>query len=164
MLNFALIQAHHLKKNGNLRSQGDYLPINLTPLSNQKKIKIVRNYGTGLAEIPLIVDQIKQVVLNLLNNSGEAMAETGGEIRISTSLKNNRVLLTISDTGEGIEPQMLDLIFQPFFTTKPGSQGTGLGLSLSREIVKRHGGAIQVTNNPQGGAVFTVELPLAAGE
>ncbi len=130
---------------------------------NRKKVKVIREYGPDIPEIFLIVDQMKQVVLNLLNNSGEAMTASGGEIKIRTRRKNNVILLMISDTGEGIDPQMMDLIFQPFFTTKPGSQGTGLGLSLSREIVKRHGGTIQVTNNPHGGATFIVDLPIKEG-
>jgi len=126
---------------------------------SQKKIKVVRKYGADIAKIPLIIDQIKQVVLNLLSNSGEAMAESGGEIIISTSQDDDKISLKISDTGDGVDPHMMDLIFQPFFTTKSSSQGTGLGLSLSREIVKRHGGSIKATNNPHGGATFTVELP-----
>jgi two-component system NtrC family sensor kinase len=126
---------------------------------SQKKIKVVRKYGADIAKIPLIIDQIKQVVLNLLSNSGEAMAESGGEIIIKTSQDDDKISLKISDTGDGVDPHMMDLIFQPFFTTKSSSQGTGLGLSLSREIVKRHGGSIKATNNPHGGATFTVELP-----
>ena len=130
---------------------------------NRKKVKVVREYGPDIPETFLIVDQMKQVVLNLLSNSGEAMAASGGEIKIRTRRKDNVILLMISDTGEGIDPQMMDLIFQPFFTTKPGSQGTGLGLSLSREIIKRHGGTIQVTNNPHGGVTFVVDLPIKEG-
>ncbi len=127
---------------------------------SQKKIRIVRKYGPNISRIPVIVDQIKQVVLNLLSNSAEAMGKSGGAIEISTRRDDEKFYLIISDSGEGIDPGMLDLIFQPFFTTKSGGKGTGLGLSLSREIVKRHGGVIRVSNNRQGGAVFIVELPI----
>ncbi len=136
----------------------DMLMLSWKDLS-QKRIKIVRKYEAKKSKLPVITDQIKQVILNLLSNSGEAIGESGGEIQIITCQDEDKFSLLITDTGEGIDPQVMDLIFQPFFTTKPGSQGTGLGLSLSREIIKRHGGAIQVTNNTSGGATFTIVLP-----
>jgi two-component system sensor histidine kinase HupT/HoxJ len=70
-------------------------------------------------------------------------------------------VITITDTGPGIPPDVLRRIFDPFFTTKPVGEGTGLGLSISYEIVTKHGGEIRAESAPGGGAVFTLRLPVA---
>jgi two-component system sensor histidine kinase HupT/HoxJ len=69
-------------------------------------------------------------------------------------------LITIRDSGRGITPENLDKMFTPFFTTKSAGEGTGLGLYVSMGIVEAHGGTIRAENHPEGGAVFTVELPV----
>jgi len=72
------------------------------------------------------------------------------------------IVLTVADNGPGIPDEHLPHLFDPFFTTKPVGQGTGLGLSISYGIVERHGGKLEAANRPEGGAVFTLLLPMLA--
>lgn len=103
--------------------------------------------------------QVKQAVLNLVRNAIQAMPE-GGRLRIRTSVRgDNRVALTVEDTGPGIAPELRCRMFEPFFTTKP--TGTGLGLPLALHIIRDHGGDIELASADGGGARFTVLLPLA---
>jgi signal transduction histidine kinase len=105
-----------------------------------------------------VADQIRQVMLNLFINAIESM-QTNGHLTVITqqSPDEDQVLLSIVDTGTGIDPEILPKIFEPFFTSK--KTGTGLGLSITSDIVQQHGGEIQVENNEQGGATFTVRFP-----
>jgi len=84
-------------------------------------------------------------------------------ITISTRREDQRVAVAISDTGIGIRPEQMDLLFQPFYTTKPEVKGTGLGLSICYGIVQHHQGEIRVESQPGKGSTFTVVLP-AKGE
>jgi two-component system, NtrC family, sensor kinase len=92
----------------------------------------------------------------------------GGRIGVSTNglLEEGAefICVHISDTGPGVSPVVADRVFESFFTTKERGRGTGLGLAVSKRIVKEHGGRIGFTNNPGGGAVFWVILPAAVGE
>ncbi len=114
---------------------------------------------------PLIygdLSQLKQVFLNLLLNSIDAI-ENKGTITITTSIKENRwVEVSIIDTGKGIDPDHMDKLFEPFFTTKPPGKGTGIGLSTCYNIVKNHGGEISVVSELGKGSTFTVRLPINA--
>ena len=112
-----------------------------------------------LPTVPAIPDQIRQVVLNLFMNAVEAM-QSGGNFSIETRFMpdEEQILLSVSDTGPGIDPQVLPRIFEPFVTSK--ETGTGLGLAISYDIIRQHGGAISAENNPQGGAIFKVRLPI----
>jgi len=127
---------------------------------SRKRISTVLNYAGRLPQIIAIPDQIKQVFLNLLNNAADACADEGGVITISTWQKENRVAVAIQDTGSGIPPEKIDLIFQPFYTTKPAIKGTGLGLSVCHGIVQNHHGEILVESQPGVGSTFTVLLPI----
>ena len=112
-------------------------------------------------EIQAISDQIKQVLLNLINNAIEA-TPPGGTITVTTRrLDNETITITVADTGTGIEGTDLKHIFEPFFTTKSAVKGTGLGLSVSYGIIKRHGGEISVKSASGQGTTFTVSLPVA---
>lgn len=104
--------------------------------------------------------QLQQVFLNLINNAAQAMAGSRGRIEIRTALRDGYVVIEVADTGPGIPPEHLHRIFDPFFTTKDVGQGTGLGLSISYGIVRDHGGQIYAENRPEGGARFTIELPV----
>ena len=126
----------------------------------QKKISTVLRYAENLPHILAVPDQIKQVIINLLNNAADALPN-GGIITITTWQEEQRVAVAIKDTGIGIEPDKLHHIFEPFYTTKPGVKGTGLGLSVSHGIVQNHQGEIRVQSRPQEGAIFTVLLPVA---
>lgn len=113
---------------------------------------------------PIQVDahELQQVVSNLLLNARDAVLSEGAsacEIRVQTRAGPDFVELSVSDRGPGIPPRLQDEIFEPFFTTKPAGQGTGLGLSVSREIVSRHGGSLTVASVPGHGATFHLRLP-----
>ncbi len=125
-----------------------------------KRIAVECHYAEQLPPILAVPDQIKQVFLNLLTNAADACRLPGGVITVSTRQEGNRVAITISDTGIGIKPEEMELIFQPFYTTKPEIKGTGLGLSVSHGIVESHGGEIRVESRPGEGATFTVLLPI----
>ncbi len=112
-------------------------------------------------ELPVIAgipDQIRQIVLNLFMNAVEAM-QTGGHLTVHSQRcpDQDRILFSVSDTGPGIHPEILPHIFEPFITNK--ENGTGLGLTITADIIRRHNGEIQAENNPGGGATFRVWLP-----
>jgi signal transduction histidine kinase len=81
-------------------------------------------------------------------------------VSVSTKKANGKVEIKVKDNGNGIPQKVVDKIFQPFFTTKPTGQGTGLGLSLSYDIIKAHGGEIKVETKEDEGAEFIIQLPL----
>ncbi len=107
--------------------------------------------------------QIQQVILNLLTNAMDAMP-TGGSLRVETGLSESNVWLRIADSGPGIPPEVRGRIFEPFFTTKEPGKGTGLGLAICRQIVEAHGGTIEVSDTPGGGATFEIHLPVSSDE
>jgi signal transduction histidine kinase len=102
---------------------------------------------------PLLV----QVMTNLLENAGHA-AGTGGWVEIASHTRNGRVIVEVADSGPGVPAELRERVFEPFFTTKPPGVGTGLGLPLSRDIVHRHGGLLEIRER-DGRTIFTVELP-----
>ena len=105
-----------------------------------------------------VEDEVMQVFVNLLNNAYQAM--TGrGTVRVATRRDGTAVLISVADTGGGIDPDKLSRIFEPFYTTRRGSGGTGLGLAITRTLVARNGGAIDVESKPGHGTVFRVRLP-----
>jgi len=105
----------------------------------------------------------EQAVMNLVLNARDAMA-TGGRLRLETRLTDNgrTVTLTVSDTGHGIEPADLPHIFEPFFSTRPGGRGTGLGLATVYGIVTQHGGVVEVDSTPRVGTTFRLRFPASA--
>ena len=111
------------------------------------------------------VDQsgIQQVLLNLFINSIQAMPQ-GGELNVSLGLDDTlkEVRADVEDTGEGIPADQLGNIFDPFFTTKKEGEGTGLGLSVSYNIIKKNGGRIEVKSIPGQGTCFSIFLPIGA--
>ncbi|MCT4369390.1 cache domain-containing protein [Yangia mangrovi] len=117
----------------------------------------------ALPQVAIDAGEMQQVVINLILNAAQAMGEAG---RLSLSLAEEArdgvpgVALVVRDNGPGIAPENLPSLFDPFFTTRRG-EGTGLGLSISQSIVQRAGGLITAANAPDGGAVFTVWLPVA---
>jgi len=104
-------------------------------------------------------DQILEVFLNISMNAIEAMKSTGGKLSVDMAFKDEQVGVVFRDSGPGVSEEILQHIFEPFMTTK--TSGLGLGLSISYGIVQRHGGQIAVENCPEGGAAFTVWLPIA---
>ena len=108
------------------------------------------------------MEALRQMVMNLAGNAVQAMGEKGGTLRATSRLKDGQLLIEIADTGPGIDPRHMDKIFEPFFTTKEVGEGTGLGLSVSHSLAKRMDGELTVRNGEQGGAIFTVTVPLTA--
>jgi signal transduction histidine kinase len=103
--------------------------------------------------------QIRQVLINLFKNAVEAMPR-GGELTVTTRVKGPHAEVSITDSGEGMSPEVLANVFQPYYTTK--GKGTGLGLAICRYIVKeQHGGNLLVESAPGQGSTFTMQLPLS---
>ena len=125
------------------------------------------DFDKSAGKINVVPQDIGRVLLNLINNAFYAVNErqkTDGEnykpiVSIQTKKMNNSVEITVTDNGNGIPASIKDKIFQPFFTTKPTGQGTGLGLSLSYDIVKAHGGEIKVETKQGEGSEFSIQLP-----
>jgi signal transduction histidine kinase len=131
-------------------------------------ITIDSKFDEAIEPINIIPQDIGRVVLNLITNAFYAINEKkklkieGYEPRIEVSTKRlaDTIAIRVSDNGTGIPQKVMDKIFQPFFTTKPTGQGTGLGLSLSYDIIKTHGGELKVETNENEGTIFVIELPL----
>ncbi len=131
--------------------------LNLVNNELKYKAEVVREYG----ELPLvecIPSQINQVVMNLLINAAHAI-EGFGRITLRSGQQGDWVWLEVEDNGKGIDPTILNRIYEPFFTTKPVGKGTGLGLALSYNIVQKHSGRIEVASQPGQGTRFRVWLP-----
>ncbi|MBL7773724.1 MAG: ATP-binding protein [Chitinophagaceae bacterium] len=128
------------------------------------------NLDPEIQPFPIIPQEIGRVILNLVTNAFFSVNEKRKRtfenyqplVKISTQKKEQEVIITIEDNGEGISDENASKIFQPFFTTKPSGQGTGLGLSISYEIITQgHQGKIELNNHlNQGGTSFTISLPL----
>jgi len=105
--------------------------------------------------------QLQQVVMNLVQNACDAVAQSAdSRLKITGRCENGMAVLRFADNGPGIPEEHLSRLFEPFFTTKPVGQGTGLGLSISYGIVERHGGKLSARNLPGGGAEFILSLPV----
>ena len=121
---------------------------------------VEKQFGSH-SPVRLIPSSFNQVLLNIMVNASHAMEGLEGKLSISTYEKDNSVFIEITDTGCGIEEQNLSKIFEPFFTTKPVGQGTGLGMSISYEIVTAAGGTIEARSEVGEGTTFTIRLPIA---
>ena len=114
-----------------------------------------------LPEIVIVRQRLVQVVLNLLVNAGDALEahrDGSAELFVTGRVEAGRVVLLVEDNGPGFPPEVLPRLFEAFFTTKGVDKGTGLGLTLSRELVRQFGGALTADNRPQGGARLRIEL------
>jgi len=136
------------------------------PICAERGVRAESSVTPHTPPVPHDPDQMEQVLINLLKNAAEASPQ-GGVIKVtvqpgiaSNGLTGPAVVAKVRDQGPGIQPEHLKTVFEPFFTTKQG--GSGLGLYISHDIVKRHGGSLTVQNEPARGATFTVELPLAS--
>jgi two-component system NtrC family sensor kinase len=131
---------------------------------------LVTHFDKSLPKVNIAQQDIGRVLLNLFNNAFYAVnqkqktarAEYKPEVTVSTSTEKNNLIIKVKDNGNGIPDAIKDKIMQPFFTTKPTGEGTGLGLSLSYDIVvKGHGGTLDINSNEGEGSVFTVYLPIS---
>ena len=129
--------------------------------------KFETDFDESIEKINIVPQDIGRVILNLINNAFYAVnekrkvEETGYEpaVKVATRKSDNQVSITVSDNGNGIPKNIVDKIFQPFFTTKPTGSGTGLGLSLAYDIIKAHGGDIKVATKEGEGSEFMISLP-----
>src|SRR5260370_408131 len=130
-----------------------------------QKIRVQLDLAPALPSVHGDPGHLQQVLLNLMGNGRQALEqrEESGTIWLRTKrIGERRVLLEVADNGPGIPPAILARIFDPFFTTKPAGVGTGLGLAIALSVVREHGGQVHALSPPQGGAVFQMELPVAA--
>ena len=126
------------------------------------------NYDESLDKINIIPQDIGRVILNLITNAFYVVIEKKKSgiknyeptVSVSTKKINGNVEISVTDNGNGIPQKILNKIFQPFFTTKPTGQGTGLGLSLSYDIIKAHGGELKVDTKEGERSEFIILLPL----
>jgi len=128
-------------------------------------IDVQRDYDEQSPETMADAHQLQQVFLNLITNAEQAMERAERDqqrLTIRTRRAGDLIRIEVEDTGPGIPPNLLERIFNPFFTTKPTGSGTGLGLSISLGIVREHEGRIWAENATQGGARFVIELPIVA--
>jgi two-component system NtrC family sensor kinase len=124
-------------------------------------IKVAQQLDPSLPQMVGDPGQLQQVITNILLNAADAM-NGQGQITIATrpAPQGDGIIMTFTDTGCGISPEIRDKIFEPFFTTKPPGKGTGLGLSIVYGVIQRHGGTITADSPPAGGTTFTIRLPL----
>ncbi|MBM9518993.1 PAS domain S-box protein [Desulforhopalus vacuolatus] len=165
------------------KTEEEIYPLQIAPLASEV-LKLMRSSIPSTIEIRSDINseylvmgnatRIHQIIMNLFTNASQAMEEDGGilqftldDISIDTPgdpliiglTPGNYVRITVSDTGQGIPPEIMDSIFEPYFTTKKQGSGTGLGLALTHSIVENHGGTIQVQSEPRRGSIFTIFLP-----
>jgi signal transduction histidine kinase len=122
---------------------------------NLAGVQIIKNLSTNLGDILADGEQLKQVFVNIMDNAKDSMSQ-GNTLTVSTEKENSKIKIKFTDTGVGIPKEMIDRIFDPFFTTKETGKGTGLALSESYGIVKKHDGKIEVESEVGKGSTFTV--------
>ncbi|MEJ2105192.1 MAG: HAMP domain-containing sensor histidine kinase, partial [Ignavibacteriaceae bacterium] len=136
--------------------------------NNEFNINIEKDYDETLEKINIVPQDISRVFLNIINNACYAAYDKKKKdgdgfnpvLKVSTKNLKDKIEIRIADNGNGIPKDILDKIFQPFFTTKPTGEGTGLGLSLSYDIVtKVHGGELKVETNEGNGTTFIIQIP-----
>jgi len=132
---------------------------------NPINVEITFDLDEKLGDVNLIGEDFSRVVLNLVNNGFDAMREKSNTdpeyspvLSIFTKRKGENVEITVADNGPGIPEDIQDKILQPFFTTKKGTEGTGLGLSITNDIIKAHGGQLDVKTSINKGSIFTIKI------
>ncbi len=122
-----------------------------------KPANIVVVEDVGPVELNADAKQVAQILTNLIDNAYQAMPD-GGSLRIAARVDGATAVITVEDSGEGVDPELIERFFEPFFTTR--SDGTGLGLAIVRRLTEGHGGQISIANGESGGTVVTVRLPI----
>ena len=132
----------------------------LTLYHNQLKqgVEVIKNYTTDLPLFACYPDELNQVWTNLIHNALQAM-NNKGTLLMDVAMQEDYVLISITDSGVGIPPEIQPKIFEPFFTTKPAGEGSGLGLDIAKKIIDKHDGKITVTSMP-GKTTLTVSIPI----
>jgi hypothetical protein len=133
----------------------------LEPQLRKSQVEIIKKYSAVPPKVFGNAGKLQQVFTNLIINARDAMF-AGGEIVLTTAFENEgQIMVEVSDTGSGIEPENLTKIYDPFFTTKAVGSGTGLGLAVSYGIVQEHAGTIQATSEVGLGTTFRLVFPIA---
>jgi len=151
-------------------SESDVKSVKLNSLMNETFSLLEHSFKAANIDVDMELDaslpatigngsRLQQVFMNLFVNARDAMPE-GGRLSVRTAARNSQLVVEIRDTGEGISPEAIQQIYDPFFTTKPVGKGTGLGLAVSYGIVQEHSGRIAVDSRPGEGTTFTIHLPL----
>jgi signal transduction histidine kinase len=147
---------------------GEVVDATVALLAPQKPFRAVEIQVTVPADLPPVRanrDRLRQVLVNLLMNAADAIGDGPGTVNVRADrTAEGTVRLRVGDSGPGIDPSLLDFVFDPFVTTKEPGAGTGLGLSVCQGIVEGFGGTIRAANDPSGGAILEVILPAAPGE
>lgn len=128
--------------------------------AGQANVEIETSYSAADPTVMADADQLKQVFVNLVSNAVQAMEDGGGVIRVRVWDDDSFVLVSVADTGPGMAPEVLEKVFDPFYSTRDG--GTGLGLTIVHRIIDQHGGRVEVESAPGQGTTFTVALPARA--
>ncbi|MCP3952931.1 MAG: response regulator [Desulfobacterales bacterium] len=126
-------------------------------------VELITDLAPALPEIEANLQSVEQILMNLIINAGEAVGTRGGQVEVKTRRDDEgRILVTVSDNGKGVSPDMFDNLFDPFVTDKQDSGGTGLGLSVTYSLVQAHAGRIRFRNRTSGGTEFLVSFPATA--
>ncbi|TGD77957.1 sensor histidine kinase [Hymenobacter wooponensis] len=160
----------NVKTYSHMDRAGDFAPLDvhtglestvniLSYCMREEKVQLTRDYAPGLPLVKGQVSSLNQVWTNLLDNAIDAMPG-GGEITLRTRQEGDFVLVSVIDNGPGIPPEVLPHILEPFYTTKPAGEGTGLGLDIALRIIEQHDGRLEVQSEP-GHTEFRVWLPVA---
>ncbi len=154
-------------ESANLHELIEKMILLVSPKSNAKRIKVERVFDSLIKKVWIDGEKIKQVILNLLSNAVEFTPEHGvvriTTERISETRRGDVIRIVVEDTGEGIPENLIDKIFDPYFTTKHRSgdhNGTGLGLFIVHQNIHDHGGTIEVKSKVGEGTSFIIELPV----
>lgn len=129
----------------------------ISPKAREDNIRIIKNFQNNLPQIMADPTLLYQAFLNIFLNAFQAM--DSGELTISTQYEAGRVCIRFTDTGAGIDPEILKKIWTPFFTTK--ETGTGLGLGIIKNIIEAHHGSVEISNISHGGTCVSIMLPAA---
>ena len=130
------------------------------PTLKAARVDLVLEVPPGLPPVLVDAGPIEQALLNLVTNSVDAMP-VGGTLSLRARAVDGFVELVVADSGQGIEAEILDHVFDPLFTTKPRGRGTGLGLGIVRDVVGAHGGTLDFRSRPGEGTTVTMRLPCA---
>ena len=163
-LSNAFLQFAHIKEvplePADLRKLVEEMVDFFTPTARAANIDIKTFLPADLPSLLLNKELFRQALLNLMLNAVQAMPQ-GGELTVQATAENNHILLSLIDTGAGIDAEHLSKIFRPFFSTKSKTGGSGLGLPTTKKIIEAHHGEIEVQSEPGKGTKFTIRLPAA---
>ena len=137
---------------------GDVLEL-ARPTLEEKSLTLTATLGAEPSVVLGNHPELEQLFLNLLLNAHE-VTPGGGTVSLDVTRTDTHVMVTVADSGPGIPPELLERVFEPFFTTK--ARGSGLGLAISAGIAQAHGARLRANNRSAGGAIFTLEFPVAS--